>query len=326
MNKVSSIVAVVLIAVVVVAVPFTGSPFFTDLLFRTALLGIIAISWNMMASAGLISLGHSAFWGIGSYTAILVANKLGLGFLPSLLCATIAGALLGAGLALATGRLQGIYFAICTLAVSEGLRVIAVMLPGLTGGAQGQYLNAKLVPATLYIDLAGSLGVVAAAWIAWYISTTRYQYAFRAMRANEHAAQMLGIRPLVYRIFILTLSGGMASFAGGASMWYGGYLDPSIAFSLHTTIMAQIAPILGGIYTLSGPLLGTLLATALGEVTRTALGSIEGAALLVYGIALVLCVIYLPQGFKGAVDDWLRRRRKPAAVRPAQAVTKEETP
>lgn len=322
MHKAMRILATVL-AIVILAIPFSGSPFLTDLLFRTALLGIIAVSWNMMASAGLISLGHSAFWGMGAYTAILVANKLGLGFLPSLVSATLAGALLGAGLALLTGRLQGIYFAICTLAVSEGLRVIAVMLPDLTGGAQGQYLNARLVPATLYIDLAGSIGLVFVAWLAWYISTTRYQYAFRAMRANEHAAQMLGIRPLVYRIFIVTVSGGMASFAGGASAWYGGYLDPSVAFTLHTTIMAQIAPILGGIYTLSGPLLGTVLATLLGEVTRTALGSIEGAALLVYGIALVLCVIFLPQGFKGAVDDWMRRRRRAMAARTAPAVTKE---
>lgn len=325
MHKAARIV-VISLAVVVLAIPFSGSPFLTDLLFRTALLGIIAVSWNMMASAGLISLGHSAFWGMGAYTAILVANKLGLGFLPSLVCATLAGALLGAGLALITGRLQGIYFAICTLAVSEGLRVIAVMLPDLTGGAQGQYLNAKLVPATLYIDLAGSIGLVFVAWLAWYISTTRYQYAFRAMRANEHAAQMLGVRPLVYRIFIVTLSGGIASFAGGASAWYGGYLDPSVAFTLHTTIMAQIAPILGGIYTLSGPLLGTVLATLLGEVTRTALGSIEGAALLVYGFALVLCVIFLPQGFKGAVDDWMRRHRKATATSVKPAVTKEEAP
>lgn len=325
MHKAARIV-VISLAVVVLAIPFSGSPFLTDLLFRTALLGIIAVSWNMMASAGLISLGHSAFWGMGAYTAILVANKLGLGFLPSLVCATLAGALLGAGLALITGRLQGIYFAICTLAVSEGLRVIAVMLPDLTGGAQGQYLNAKLVPATLYIDLAGSIGLVFVAWLAWYISTTRYQYAFRAMRANEHAAQMLGVRPLVYRIFIVTLSGGIASFAGGASAWYGGYLDPSVAFTLHTTIMAQIAPILGGIYTLSGPLLGTVLATLLGEVTRTALGSIEGAALLVYGFALVLCVIFLPQGFKGAVDDWMRRHRKATATSVEPAVTKEEAP
>ena len=81
MHKATRIVAIVL-AVVVLAIPFSASPFLTDLLFRTALLGIIAVSWNMMASAGLISLGHSAFWGMGAYTAILVANKLGLGFLP----------------------------------------------------------------------------------------------------------------------------------------------------------------------------------------------------------------------------------------------------
>lgn len=290
------------LAVLVLAVPFFGSPWITDLVFRGCLLAIIAVSWNMMAGAGLISLGHSAFWGFGAYTAILFANRLGVDFVSSLVIAAVAGALLGTGLAVVTGRLQGIYFAICTLALSEGLRVVAVMLPDLTGGAQGQYLKASLAPPILVIELAAAIAAVAAALIAWYLSTTRYQYAFRAMRANEDAAQMLGIRPLVYRVAIVALCGAMASLAGALHMWYGGYLDPNVAFTLHTTIMAQIAPILGGIYTLSGPLLGSLLAAVLEELTRTWLGNIEGATLLIYGLALVVCVIYLPQGVRGGLQ------------------------
>lgn len=316
--------ATLMASIVVLAIPFFGPPDLTDLLLRTCLLASIAISWNMMASAGLISLGHSAFWGVGAYAAILAANKLGLGFLPSLLCAAAVGCLLGAGLALVTGRLQGIYFAICTLALSEGLRVLALMLPDFTGGAQGQYLDAALAPSTAFIEAAASAGAVVAALVAWYLGTTRYQYALRAMRANENAAQMLGIRPLRFRVFIVSLSAAMASFAGATSMWYGGYLDPDIAFALHTTLIAQIAPILGGLYTLSGPLLGTLLTTALGEGSRLWLGGQEGVTQLVYGVALMLCVTYLPQGVRGAIAQWsARRRRKVSAAVTATPVTGE---
>ncbi len=313
------------LAIIVLVIPLAGSASLTDLMFRTCLLAIIAISWNMMATSGLISLGHSAFWGMGAYAAILLANRFSIGFIPSLLGAMVIGALLGAGLALITGRLQGIYFAVCTLAMSEGLRVGAVMLVGVTGGAQGQYLDSALAPSPWLIDMVASVGAVGAALLAFGISRTRYQYAFRAMRANERAAQMLGIRPLIYRVAIVALSGGLASFAGAASMWYGGYLDPSVAFNLQTTLIAQIAPILGGITTLSGPLLGTLLVTLLSEGSRAAMGSVEGATLLIYGVALVLCVIYLPQGFRGAIQSTWRRRRRSRSSSPVstEAVAKE---
>ncbi|TCG02405.1 hypothetical protein BZM26_00765 [Paraburkholderia strydomiana] len=312
-----------LAALAVLAIPFVGSPYVTDLLFRTCLLSIIAVSWNMMAGAGLISLGHAAFWGVGAYTATLVANGLGLNVGFSLLCSTIMGSILGAVLALVTGRLKGIYFAIGTLALAEGLRVLALMLPDFTGGAQGQYMDAKLAPPMVYVCVVGSLGALIAVLVSWMISTSRYQYALRAMRANEGAAQMLGIRPLSYRVLIVTLSAGMASFAGAASMWYSGYLDPAIAFALQTTLIAQIAPILGGLYTLSGPILGTLFTTALGESTRLWLAGNVGMTQLVYGLALVLCVMYLPQGFRGAIMDWTakRCRRKANAMRRVEAIS-----
>jgi len=100
----------------------------------------------------------------------------------------------------------------------------------------------------------------------------------------------------------------MASYAGSMAAWNGGYLDPSVAFSLHTTVMSQIAPILGGIYTLSGPILGTIATMALGEATRSWFGSLEGVSLLLFGVALVACVVFLPRGIRGALDRWLDPR------------------
>ncbi|MDB5592977.1 branched-chain amino acid ABC transporter permease [Enterovirga sp.] len=308
-------------ALVLLLVPAYGSPTFVDLAFRTASLIVLAISWNLMASAGLISLGHSAFFGLGGYVGILSANLLGAPFWLSLVGAVIAGTLLGSGLALITGRMRGIYFAITTLAASEGLRVIAVMLPDLTGGAKGAYLKAATFPGVLAINLAMSLVAVAACIIAWMVSRSRFHYAFRAMRANEAASQMLGIFPLKYRTAIMALSGGMASLVGGVEVWHGGYLDPAVAFDLHITITSQIAPILGGIYTLSGPILGAIATVFLGDATRIALGHLQGASLLVFGLVLVFCVLYLPQGIQGGLLRMLGKRPSEAAAEPKLSPT-----
>jgi branched-chain amino acid transport system permease protein len=298
----------------VLLIPLFGSPTFVDFGFRTCSLIILAVSWNLMASAGLISLGHSAFFGLGGYFAILSANLLGVPFLLSLVGSLAVGALLGSGLALITGRLRGIYFAITTLAMSEGLRVVAVMLPDLTGGAKGAYLVAQNFPGVLAVNLAMSVAAVGACLLAWAISRSRYHFAFRAMRANERASEMLGIFPLKYRTAIMAVSGSMASLVGAIEVWHGGYLDPAVAFDLHVTITAQIAPILGGIYTLSGPILGALATVFLADATRIALGHIQGASLLVFGLVLVGCILYLPQGIQGGLDRAFRRRSAPAAA------------
>jgi branched-chain amino acid transport system permease protein len=297
--------------------PLFGTPMMVDFAFRACSLVVLAVSWNLMASAGLISLGHSAFFGLGAYAAILTANASGAPFWLTLVIALAAGTLLGSGLALVTGRMRGIYFAIATLAVSEGLRVVAVMLPDLTGGAKGAYLASKNFPGVISINLAMGIAAVGTCLIAWAISRSRYHFAFRAMRANEHAAQMLGIYPLKYRVAITAVSGSVASLVGGIEVWHGGYLDPGIAFDLHITITSQIAPILGGLYTLSGPVLGAIATILLGDATRIGLGHIQGASLLFFGMVLVVCILYLPQGIRGGLSELLHRRSATSAPSPA---------
>lgn len=294
--------------------PLVGSPSVVDVVFRLGSLTALALSWNLMASAGLISLGHSAFFGLGAYAAILCANILGMPFWFCLLVSSLAGALLGAGLAVITGRLRGIFFAITTLALSEGLRVLAVMLPDLTGGAKGAYLSAANPPSAWVINLAMSIAAAGIFLFVWAIGRSRYYFAFRAMRDNERASQMLGIFPLKFRLAITAASGCMASLVGGIEIWHSGYLDPAIAFDLHITIMAQIAPILGGLYTLSGPIVGAIGTIVLGDATRLALGHIQGVSLLVFGLVLVGCVLYLPHGIRGAVVRLFSDRPNTAEV------------
>lgn len=178
---------------------FFGTAVQNDWLFRATTLAMLAVSWNLMANAGLVSLGHSAFWGVGSYATVLTMNKFGLPFGVGFLPAIVGGALLGVFLAATTGRLRGIFFAISTLALSEGLRVLALMLPEVTGGAAGIFLNNSLRPPPWALYLTGFAGAVICILIAFILSRSRFHYASRGMRANELAVQMLGVDPRHYR-------------------------------------------------------------------------------------------------------------------------------
>ena len=282
----------------VLVLPF-DLPLVNDWLFRASTLIMLAVSWNLMASTGMISLGHSAFWGLGSYACLLASATFGLPFVVSFLPAMAVGALAGLTLALITGRLRGAFFAIATLALSEGLRVLGLMLPDLTGGAAGMFLPPQGRPGSLVLHEAAILGAVIAVVVAWGLSLTRMRFAMRAMRDNEGAAQMLGINPLLSRSLVCTVAGAIAGAAGGLNLWFSGYNSPDIAFALSFAILAQIATIVGGINTLAGPVIGAVLIVALSELTRITLGTRENYSLLVYGVLLVAAVTLMPRGVAG---------------------------
>jgi branched-chain amino acid transport system permease protein len=304
--------------IVVLRLPFVATPQINDWMFRIAMLTIIAVSWNLMANAGLISLGHSAFWGVGAYAGALSASALGLPMLVGTGVAVCAGAVLGVILALATGRLRGVFFAICTLALSEGLRTTASMTPDLTGGAVGLFLVQKLRPAPTDLFLIGSVAAIIAVAISVVLANTKFHYACRALRNHEGAAQMLGIDPRQNRLTVLALSGALASGAGSINAWYGGYLDPNIAFDLGVTVQSQIAPILGGLYTIPGPVVGSFGIVLLSEATRLWLGAHEGVSQFVFGSVLVIGILFMPKGVYGSLQRfWTRSARADEPAKPA---------
>lgn len=294
-------------------------PGLDDFATRLSTLVLIAVSWNLMANAGLISLGHSGFWGLGAYTAALLANSIHLPFWLSIVPGMLLGAFFGVGLAYITGRLRGLFFAIATLAMSEALRVVALMVPKLTGGAEGVFVFDAIRPErTTLTSFALCLSVATVA-ISYFLAKSRYQYAFRAMRDSESAVQMLGVNPVRFRAGVTALSGAIASCAGVISAWYTGYLDPGSAFDLKVTILAQIAPLFGGLYTVAGPVLGSAAVLAISELTRLHFGYSAGVGLLAYGIILVFGVLFMPAGIVGLSKRWFgryMRRRKTRASQP----------
>jgi branched-chain amino acid transport system permease protein len=280
----------------------------TDWAFQISIFIPLAISWNIMAGAGLLSLGQSAFWGIGYFASAIVSHGSFGSFGASLVTALVAGGCAGAALALLTGRLRGVFFAIATLALSEGLRVVSTMVPDLTGGAAGVYVDNAVAPVQTTIS-AVAIGFAGfAVLVSLVLSWSPLQLAMRAMRNNEHASEMLGINPLFYRALVSTLCGAMAAIAGCLAGWRGGYVTPEIAFDLNYAIMAQIAPILGGIYTVPGPILGSIAVVLLSEMTRLLLSQ-EGYGLLIYGLVLALAIKYMPHGLYDLFVKMWRSKR-----------------
>lgn len=295
-------------------VPHFLPPGLSDWVTRLSTLMLVAVSWNMMANAGLISLGHSGFWGLGAYSAALLANAFHVPFWLSIIPAMLLGAIFGAFLAYITGRLRGLFFAISTLATSEALRVVALMVPKLTGGAEGVFVYDQIRPDRITMTtFALCLSVVTVA-ISYFLSKSRYQYALRAMRDSESAVQMLGVNPARFRIGVTTLSGAIASCAGVISAWYTGYLDPGSAFDLKVTISAQIAPLFGGLYTVTGPVIGSIAILAISELTRLYFNYSGGVGLLVYGGILVFGVLVMPTGLVGLWKRWNRPARPVAPI------------
>ena len=303
-TRTGAILAVGLLASFVL--PHFLPPGLSDWVTRLATLILVAVSWNMMANAGLISLGHSGFWGLGAYSAALLANAFHIPFWLSIVPAILLGGVFGAFLGYITGRLRGLFFAISTLATSEALRVVALMVPKLTGGAEGVFVYDQLRPDRLTMTTFSLCLTAIAIAVSYLLLKSRYQYALRAMRDSESAAQMLGVNPARFRIGVTTLSGAMASCAGVISVWYTGYLDPGSAFDLKVTISAQIAPLFGGLYTIIGPVIGSIAVLALSELTRLYFNYSGGVSLLVYGCVLVFGVLAMPQGLAGLWKRWTR--------------------
>lgn len=300
------------------AVLLWGSSLQQDLLFRVLLLLVLTISWNLMANAGLISLGHSAFWGVGSYAPVILMNRLGLSLPLALTTALIVGALLGAAMARLTGRLSGMFFGIATLALAEGLRVCSLMLADLTGGAGGLTLNAALAPSGLSLRLM-ALGYAGCAILtAWLLSRSRFQFACRAMRNSAGAAQMIGVDLVMVRTALVAISGLLAAGAGALNALSNGYLDPSLAFTMQNTIMPQIAAILGGVYTIGGSVLGAVAITFIVHATTLVGTQLPGFGLFCLGIVLIVVVIFLPHGLFGWLDGMSERKHRVAPPQPGK--------
>jgi branched-chain amino acid transport system permease protein len=276
-------------------------------------------AWNiMMGFAGQLSLGHALYAGLGAYTAAALYVHFGIGPWIGLLAAIPIAALAGAfvGFLAFRFRVAGVYFAILTIAVAEFARVGFDHLSWTRGSAGlflpvAQYSHNDLWhmrghPVMFYYIL---LAATALAFIACRVLLkSRIGYFWLAIREDEEAARSAGIDTFHYKMIAVIVSASMTSFAGVIYAFYYNNLFPEQVFNISHSILIILAPMVGGVGTLFGPILGAFVLEFVAEALRTVLEGfgidLPGTNQLFFGIVLLLVVIAVPEG----VWPWLARR------------------
>ncbi|RTG96011.1 branched-chain amino acid ABC transporter permease [Thermus scotoductus] len=260
----------------------------------------LALSWDLVARTGQLSLAHGAFFGLGAYGAGLLVPHLGT--LPGLVLGSLLAGLGALVLGSVTLRLHGLYFAIASLAFSEVLRTLALKLP-FTGGPIGLPVPPPFGGASpwaaYYLALAVFLLALALSlWAEW----SPFRLAQAACRQSEAVARVLGVRVVRVKLWSLFLGSVVAGLAGGVYGMKTLFLSPYDAFSLARAVEALVIPIFGGLYTTLGPLLGGVALVSLEQALRL---WIQEGYLVIYGAILILVILFLPRGLVGV----LGRRR-----------------
>jgi branched-chain amino acid transport system permease protein len=263
---------------------------------------VLATAWNILGGyAGYVNFGTSAFFGLGSYTAVVLFKGLGAPLAVQIVAAALMGGLLGFGVGMLTLRLRGIFFAIATVAVVFIMETLMINWR-YVGGATGLQLLrpdtlAPFASYTRMLFVVMAILAVLAVSIARYVQDSWLGRGLRAVRDSEEAAEASGVPTLRLKLIACVVSGALMAAAGAPMPMYLSFIEPASSFSLNYAIGALAAPMIGGSIHWIGPVIGALLLSSLQQiVTVTISGEMN---VLVVGVLLVLFVVLAPAGVVG---------------------------
>jgi branched-chain amino acid transport system permease protein len=263
-------------------------------------------SWNVLTGyTGHISLGHALYIGIGAYATTYLAQAFGLSPWIGMLIGGIIAVLFALALGFLGFRfgIRGVYFVIMTIAFAEITRLVVSHVEAL-GSFSGIFLD--FTPSFWNFQFRGnlpyyyiSLGFMVASLVAVrLIEVSKLGRFMVAIREDEEAAQALGVNSFKYNMMAIAISAFMTSLAGAFYANYIYYLHPNTLFGMGTSIELILRPIVGGLGTLFGPVIGSFILTPLSEISRAyfAKGGLEGLHLILYGALTILVVLFMPKG------------------------------
>jgi len=303
------------IAVVVAAlaaVPlFVHSNVVLNFLVVTLMIALAGQGWNFLGGyGGQYSFGHAAFFGTGAYVTAILQTRYGvnawIGFLAGIAAGAAIGTIIG-GLAFRAG-LRSSYFALVTLAFAEVLRILASVAP-ITGAGVGILVQLDLRAQSFQFHSRAAfyyiiLALVAFALvIAQLLERSRFGTWLIAVRENEDAAMALGVNATAVKLGAMVISAAVTAAAGCFYVQYFLFIDSGIAYGTWISIEALLTPIIGGVGTVFGALVGALAVKALGEGAKLLTGDAPGLDLVIYGVLLVGVIAFAPRGLVGALAD-----------------------
>jgi branched-chain amino acid transport system permease protein len=323
---------------------FVESTYLLHILILIFINVILGSSWNILAGyTGQYSVGHAAYFGVGAYTTMMLLQfkqvapwwGVWVGTAAALVTALIIGSI--------CFRLRGPYFVLASIAVAEIFRVSALNLKNITNGAEG-ILVTEIPPLRIgemlitdweskvpfyYTGLAFALITIL---VSWLVQRSKLGYYFQAIREDQDAAHSLGINPTIYKNTALSISAIFTSLAGSLYAVYVGFIDPSTVLALDLSVQIVMIGIIGGIGTILGPALGAALLVPLSEALRSnaitdalikagvvnqdsRVGAflkenLAHAHVLIYGILVVIVILFMPEGVLGFFRGRAARRSK----------------
>jgi branched-chain amino acid transport system permease protein len=300
-----------ILGVLLAALPAFAGNYLLSVATLILYLAFAGQAWNvMMGFAGQLSLGHSLYVGVAAYVAGGLFFHLGIGPWAGLWLAMLVCVAMGAAIGFLAFRfgISGVYFALLTIAFAEFTRIGFDHL-GWTGGPGGMFLKVAQRdqidllhfrgPPAMYYYAMLVLAAGALALCAWLLRS-RAGYYWQAIRENEEAAQALGINTFRWKMAAVMISSAMTSVAGVFFAFYYNNLFPEQIFQISRSIEIILGPIIGGVGTLFGPVLGAALLTLLGDGITELLAAfgweIPGIKQVFYGVVLLAVIMFLPNG------------------------------
>jgi branched-chain amino acid transport system permease protein len=274
----------------------------------------VSQAWNILSGfSGQFSFGHAAFFGTGAYTSSLLLTKFGVTPWLGMILGFIIAALIGLMIGFLSFRykLRGVFFSLGTLAFAEILRIVVqnfsffnktmgVLIPLDAHLLKFQFSSKTGYYYTIFIF------TILVTLLVYYISRSRLGYNLIAIRENEDAAQSLGVNTYKNKMIAIAISAGLTAVGGTFYAQYLLFVEPSTTLDSNVSINILLPAIIGGAGTVLGPIIGAFITIPIGEITTALFGNFVGVNLMVYGVILVLVILYLPEGIVG----WFQGKMK----------------
>lgn len=292
-----------LLFIIVVILPFTGvSGYILRIVVMISIYSILALGLNLATGyCGQVSLGNAAFYAIGAYTSAILSTRFGINFFIAVVCAGLISMLFGFLVGLPSLRLSGTYLAITTLGFGEVIRILLLNFDKLTNGPLGISKIPKPFLFGTELNLSNN-GLYFLAIIllsitlifCYLVVNSKIGRAFIAIKEDELAASLMGIKTIKYKVLAFMLSALLSGIAGSFYAHMASYIDPN-TFTFDTSIMILSIVILGGMGTLRGMIIGAIILVSFPEILRF----MDRFRFIIYGMVLVFMIRFRPQGLMG---------------------------
>lgn len=272
----------------------------------------LAISWDMLLRSGQISFGIAGLFGLGSYASILAVLRGGMDPLLSIAFAALFAGLVAFALGFAILRLRAMYFSITTLALMEIFRIVMHNLHDFSGGPEGAVLPGVIFDgnaSALYWLCLGGLFVTIGA--SAYFEKSKLRLALTAIRNDETSARSNGVDIFKYLLVAFVVTSTLQGMMGAIQVQSYGFTTPDTAFDANFTLLPLAMALLGGIHSTIGPMAGAVL---LGIASEWLKLKIPYGHLVVYGVIIILVILFMPNGLVGLVRGAMRNARRQGPV------------